>query len=97
MYLTPTPHHMCSFLDFPWSILQGFPKAISLFPTVLNSQGADCLDPIPRGIVWWMYVCLGSMLGTLYSAMDLNSPLETHLSKAWHTVQQCPEVGLWGK
>lgn len=82
MYLTPTPHLMCSFPDLPWSILQGFPKAISLFPnavcsSVLNSQGADSLDPASRVIVWWMYVCLSSMLEDLYSAMDLKYPSET--------------------
>lgn len=39
-----------------------------------------------------MYVCLSSMLGALYSGMDMKCPSKTCVSKAWCPVQQCPEA-----
>lgn len=39
-----------------------------------------------------MHVCLSSMLGALYSGMDMKCSSKTHVSKAWYPVQQCPEA-----
>lgn len=39
-----------------------------------------------------MRVCLSSMLGALYSGMDMKCPSKTCVSKAWCPVQQCPEA-----
>lgn len=39
-----------------------------------------------------MHVCLSSMLGALYSGMDIKCPSKTHVSKAWYPVQHCPEA-----
>lgn len=39
-----------------------------------------------------MHVYLSSMLGALYSGMDMKCPSKTHVSKAWYPVQQCPDA-----
>lgn len=39
-----------------------------------------------------MHVYLSSVLGALYSGMDMKCSSKTHVSKAWYPVQQCPEA-----